>query len=135
MLFLILRLLSVTIIFSFFLAPRLIKVCYVLSLYSRFNIVSFVAYSDFFYYHFSILFPSHLLFCSFHTLIFRLSESMRIIEIKAATHTLSVIKAAKLKNLLIPNEIDIEQRNSQTTQVSDLISTFFICGVVLCTVV
>ena len=62
----------------------------------------------------------------------RLSESMRIIEVKAATYTLSVIKAAKLKNLLIPNEIDIEQRNSQTTQVSDLI---FICGVVLCTVV
>ena len=60
---------------------------------------------------------------------------MRIIEVKAATHTLSVIKAAKLKNLLIPNEMDIEQRNSQTTQVSDLISAFFICGVMLCTVV
>ena len=42
---------------------------------------------------------------------------MRCTEVRAAFRMLSVIKAAKAKNVLIPNEKEIDERESPTAQV------------------
>ena len=78
-----------------------------------------------------LIYDFSLFFFIIFYLALRLSESIRNVEVRAASRTLSVIKAAKLKNLLLPTEMEIEQKSFQTAQVSKGISTTW-CHVVLC---
>ena len=80
-----------------------------------------------------LIYDFSLFFFIIFYLALRLSESIRNVEVRAASRTLSVIKAAKLKNLLLPTDMEIEQKGFQTAQVSKVIS--IICHVVWCGVV